>query len=64
MIKFIDINEQKREAESFIIITDNGEPFVQATIKGRNNRVWLEFYPLAEFQERNPEVVLFTGEIN
>ena len=67
-VKIIDTNGKKREILSIKRITHQipdavaggiatTSEYVEVVIKG-NFRSWLQWYPLAEFRERNPTVVI------
>ena len=65
-MKLVDLNGKKRTVKSAIVIThdtvdimgnDVKEPFVEVVIKGKN-RSWTEWWPLADFEEKNPGVTI------
>ena len=57
LIEFVDTNKKERKARSLVISEHKGDLFVEAHIVG-NVREWIEWYPLSEFQELNPDLVL------
>ena len=60
--KFIDINDTERIAEYLVVVKHEGEDFVEAKIVGEN-KSWVEWYDLKEFQQKNPYMVLSSKPI-
>jgi hypothetical protein len=56
-MKFTDLNGKIKEAESFFVVTHEGEDYVEIKIIGQN-RNWIEWYQLEEFQVKNPLIML------
>jgi uncharacterized membrane protein (DUF106 family) len=62
-IPFIDVNDKERTGELFFVVEQDGEEFVEVKIVGRVGK-WIEWYPLTEFQVRNPQIVLMKKPAN
>lgn len=68
-MKIIDINGKEREVLSIkrvayeIRSALNGEPignreYVEVVIQGKTGRTWKEWYPIEDFKEKNPNIVI------
>lgn len=65
-MKIVDINGKKRKIKSIKKILHDiqdieghtiKEPYVEVEIKGKQS-TWLEWYPLSDFEEKNPGVTI------
>jgi len=54
-MKIIDINGKEREVEDVRLVEQNGRKWVRASIVSQNGRSHYEWYPVEDYNNRNPE---------
>jgi len=58
MKKIIDINGKKKTIVYARKIFEESEEFVEVLVKGKSGRKWIEWYPLSDFEDKNPSFIL------